>query len=620
MIMSVLRPVGRFLAKAWWLVDASRRTVLNLLWLGLLIGLVYLIAQRGPKPLQDKTALVLDLKGQLVEQFSGSLREQALAQARGDSPQAQVRLRDLLQTLETAAADPKINQLLLDLDGFSGGGMVQLREAAAALQRFKKLSGKPVIAYGSGFEQRAYLLAAQADQIFIHPMGMVAIEGFGRYRNYYKDALDRLGIDANVIRVGKFKNFGEPYFANAPSPASLESEAYLYDDLWRRYTDAVESARKLDKGAVVAGITALPQRLAAVGGNTAQLSLQEKLVDGLKTRDELRTLMLERGVLDEKSKSFRQIGYAAYQAYLKPAAADAPVGIVVAEGEIVDGEAGPGKVGGESTARLIRQAREDDKLKALVLRVNSPGGSAFASELVRRELELTRAAGKPVVVSMASVAASGGYWIAMSADRVLADPATITGSIGVFGMLPTANKLMDKLSIHTGGYTTTWLAGGYDPRRPLDERLRASVQSAIQYIYDDFTGKAAKARGKSVAEIDAVAQGRVWTGAQALDRGLVDELGSLDDALRQAARLAKLADADKAAAAPRYLEREPGKLDQLLSSLGDVLAPGVIELMRAQLGLPAVVRQAQAELAWATELSQGRKPFAAVVHCLCTAP
>ncbi len=620
MIMSVLRPVGRFLAKAWWLVDASRRTVLNLLWLGLLIGLVYLIAQRGPKPLQDKTALVLDLKGQLVEQFSGSLREQALAQARGDSPQAQVRLRDLLQTLETAAADPKINQLLLDLDGFSGGGMVQLREAAAALQRFKKLSGKPVIAYGSGFEQRAYLLAAQADQIFIHPMGMVAIEGFGRYRNYYKDALDRLGIDANVIRVGKFKNFGEPYFANAPSPASLESEAYLYDDLWRRYTDAVESARKLDKGAVVAGITALPQRLAAVGGNTAQLSLQEKLVDGLKTRDELRTLMLERGVLDEKSKSFRQIGYAAYQAYLKPAAADAPVGIVVAEGEIVDGEAGPGKVGGESTARLIRQAREDDKLKALVLRVNSPGGSAYASELVRRELELTRAAGKPVVVSMASVAASGGYWIAMSADRVLADPATITGSIGVFGMLPTANKLMDKLSIHTGGYTTTWLAGGYDPRRPLDERLRASVQSAIQYIYDDFTGKAAKARGKSVAEIDAVAQGRVWTGAQALDRGLVDELGSLDDALRQAARLAKLADADKAAAAPRYLEREPGKLDQLLSSLGDVLAPGVIELMRAQLGLPAVVRQAQAELAWATELSQGRKPFAAVVHCLCTAP
>jgi len=621
-IKAIFKPVGWVFAKAWWLLDGTRRALLNLLLLALLIALVVAFVTRGPKPLQDKTTLVLNLDGALVEQFSGSAREQALAQLRGQV-QRQTRLRDVLRTLDAAAKDEKIWAIALDLDNFGGGGLASMGELAAGLARFKA-SGKPVLAYGDGFSQRSYYLAAQASEIYLHPMGMVMIEGFGRHRNYYKDALDRLGVSANVIRVGTYKNAAEPYFANAPSKASLEAEAYLYDELWSRYTGAIEQARKLPAGALAQGIEQLPQRLTALKGDTAQLALQGKLVDGLKTRDEMRELLMTRGAKDEKGKSYRSVSFAEYQAYLPTPSEQGPqVGVVVAEGEIVDGDAGPGRVGGDSTARLIRQAREDENTKAIVLRVNSPGGSAFASEIVRRELELARKAGKPVVVSMGDVAASGGYWISMSADEVIADAATVTGSIGVFGMLPTADKLLDKLSIHTGGHTTTWLAGVYDPRRPLDPRFAATVQAGIQRIYDDFTSKAAQARKKSVGEIDAVAQGRVWTGAQAKERGLIDRLGNLDAAVQAAARHAKLEGTPRAV----YVERGLSRKERLLSSLSDVLAPALAEGLRAQLGFvpPAVLLEAGQELAWLGELadparSQSKLPFAAVVHCLCRLP
>ncbi|MDN3918836.1 signal peptide peptidase SppA [Roseateles violae] len=625
-INTVARPLGRFIAKAWWLLDATRRAILNLLLLALIVALLIALLTRGPKPLQDKTTLVLSLDGLLVEQYSGSLREQAMAQLRGGvgGPPRQTRLRDALQALDAAAKDDKIWAVLLDLDDFGGAGLAGLHEVGAALQRFKA-AGKPVLAYGDGYSQRAYYLAAQADEVYMHPMGAVMVQGLGRYRNYYKDALDRLGVSANVLRVGTYKNAAEPYFANAPSKASLEAEDYLYGDLWARYTGAVEQARKLPAGALMQGIEQLPQRLAAAGGDSAKLALQSRLIDGIKTRDEMRELLMSRGAKDEKGKSYRRVGLGEYLAHSKPrakAGADA-VAVVVAEGEIVDGEAGPGKVGGDSTARLIRQAREDEQMKAVVLRVNSPGGSAFASEIVRRELELTRKAGKPVVVSMGDVAASGGYWIALSADQVIADAATVTGSIGVFGMLPTADKLLDKLSIRTGGHTTSWLAGGYDPRRPLDPRMAATVQAGIQHVYDEFTAKAAQARGKPVAAIDAVAQGRVWSGAQALERGLVDRLGSLDDALQAAARLAKIEGEPRI----EYIERSPSRTERLLAGLGDVLAPSLVEALGVGLGLqpPAALVEAGQELAWLGALSdparsQGPLPFAALVHCLCKVP
>jgi protease-4 len=605
------------LGKFWAFLDGSRRFVLNLLMLAILVALVSGLVSRGPAPLKDKTILVLDFHGGLVEQFSGSARDQAMAQLRGHA-QRQTRLRDVLATLDAAAKDPKISSVLLDLDEFGGAGMAGLHEVSAALARFKA-SGKKIVVYGDNFDQRSYFLAAQASEIYLNPLGMVAIEGFGRYRNYYKDALDRLGVSANVLRVGTYKSFAEPYFANAPSKASLEAESYLYGELWSRYTDAVESARKLPKGSIAAGIEKLPEALAAVGGDAAKLALDSKLIDGIKTRDQVRDLLMAQGAKDDKGKSFRRVSLAEYQAHIKPIMPHGPaVGVVVAEGDIVDGSATPGKIGGDSTAKLIRQAREDENIKAVVLRVNSPGGSAFASEVIRRELELTQKAGKPVVVSMGDVAASGGYWISMSSDEVIAEAGTITGSIGVFGMLPTADKLLEKLSIHTGGHTTTWLAGGYDPRRPLDPRMASVVQSGINHIYAEFTGKAAKARKKSVADIDAVAQGRVWTGAQALERGLVDRLGSFDDAIKSAAAKAKLG----ADVRVSYVEGEMGRLERLLSSLDEVMAPSIAAAIRAELGLslPKALQEAQSELAFISEISKGDKPFSAVVHCLCTAP
>ena len=627
-IKSIFRPVGWLFAKFWWLLDGTRRAILNLLLLLVLIALVAGLMSRGVKPLQDKTILVMSLNGNLVEQFSGSPRDVAMAQLRGDQVQKQTRLRDVLATLEAAAKDDKISALMLDLDNFSGAGMASLREVAAGLAAFKA-SGKKIIAYGDGYSQRGYFLAAVADEVYLHPMGAVMLEGFGRYRTYYKDAFDRLGVSANVLRVGAFKNAAEPYFANGPSPASVEAESVLYGDLWARYTGAVEAARKLPAGSIAKMIDALPGSLEAVKGDTAQLMLQTKLIDGIKTRDEVRELLIARGALDDsdkKTRTYRRVGFADYQAQIKPKSqSGTQIGVIVAEGEIVDGSAGPGRVGGDSTARLIRQAREDENIKAVLLRVNSPGGSAFASEVVRRELALTQKAGKPVVISMGDVAASGGYWISMSSDLVMADPATVTGSIGVFGMLPTGDKLLDKLGVHTGGTTTNWLTGAYDPRRPLDPRMAAVVQAGINHIYDDFTSKAAAARKKTQPEIDAVAQGRVWTGAQALERGLIDRVGSWHDAINATAKLAKM-DGE-----PRltYLERELSRAERLLASLGDVLAPAMSgvsvalgDAVKAQLGFtpPPVLQQAGQELNALIEMGAsqaGGKPYSTLVHCLC---
>ena len=614
--------------RLWALVDGTRRAVFNLLWLALLIGVpVALLMGRADK-LEDKTVLVLDLAGPLVEQGAGGTRETLLRQVQGED-QGQVRLRDVIAVLDAAARDPKIERVLLLPEDLAGGGLAAQREVAAALERFKA-SGKQVVAWATGFDQRQYYLAAHASEVYVHPMGAVALQGYGRLRNYYRQALDRVGVSANVVRVGKYKNAAEPFFASAPSKETLEAEAYLYDALWSLYTRGVEKARKLPEGAIAQGIAALPGSLQTLQGDTARLALESRLVDGLKTRDELRAMLIERGAEDSKAKTFRQIGWREYLSRQKPGASGPAIGVVVAEGEIGEGSEPPGRIGGRSTAELIRKARNDDEVKAVVLRVNSPGGSALGSELIRRELELTRAAGKPVVVSMGDVAASGGYWIALAADEVIADPATITGSIGVFGMLPTAQGLMDKLSVGTGGHATTWLATGYDPRRPLDPRFEQLIQSAIGRVYTDFISKAAAARKTTPGKIDAVAQGRVWTGTQALERGLIDRNGAWSDALKAAAARAKLPEDARL----RWMEREPGRLEQLAGFFKSTVAASVQQALG--LGAPGLSApglsgaatagglldagtQALQDLVWLHDLAQRRRPFDAVVHCLCAA-
>ncbi|MDB5908404.1 MAG: sppA, partial [Massilia sp.] len=460
-----LTSLRRGLGMAWRALDATRRTVLNLLFLAFLIFVLWAMFGGGVKPLAPKTALVLDLKGMLVEQSAGSVRDALMANVSGDVRHT-VQLRDVLTALDKAATDANIGSVVLMLEDMDGAGMAMLNEIGLAVDRVKA-AGKPVIAWGDSYDQRQYLIAAHASEVYLHPMGVLDIKGFGHHRNYYRDALDKIGVTVNLMKVGTYKSFAEPYIGNGPSEAASEAESFLYNALWSTYTDAVEKNRKLPAGAVMALINDLPKRMEEAGGNAAKLVLSARLVDGLKTRDELRAMMIQRGAPDIEGNSFRQVGFDDYVARHHPKVFGDAVGVIVASGDITDGVAGPGSIGGRSTSNLIRKAREDDQIKAIVLRVDSPGGSAFGSELIRRELELTRADGKPVVVSMGNVAASGGYWITMAADEVIADPSTITGSIGVFAILPTAEKVVDKLGIHTAGTTTTWLADAYNPLRPL---------------------------------------------------------------------------------------------------------------------------------------------------------
>ena len=614
----ILSTVGRGLRGAWRWLDFTRRALLNLVLLLLLGALLWALLRPGAPTLEDKTALVLNISGSVVEQRSAvNLREQVLGQAQGQDSE-QTRLRDVLAVLDAAAKDPKISHAVLMLDGLSGTGMVTLREMAAAIDRFKA-GGKPVYAWGSDYDQRQFFLAAHATEVWLHPMGSVMVEGFGRYRTYYKDLLDKVGITANVLRAGKYKNAAETFAASAPSAETLESDSALWGTLWRSYTAAVEKARKQPAGSVAAAIDSLPASLVAAQNNPARWAVDRQWVDALKTRDEMRALLIDKGARDEENKTFRQINMADYLARIKPRTGGDAVGVVVAQGSISDGRAGPGSIGGLSTAELIRKAREDDKIKAIVLRVDSPGGSAFGSELVRRELELTRKAGKPVVVSMGNLAASGGYWISMAADEVIADEVSITGSIGVVGLLPTAQGAMDKLGLRTGGVTTTWLGNAYDPKRTLDPRFAQLVQGFVDGTYRNFTVLVAAARKSTPEKINELAQGRVWSGKDAQTRGLVDRLGSFNDAIAAATKLGKLA------ADPRieYVEATPGRLQRVLQQFGmteaDVALPQT-GLRAALMGsglLPPVAQTLAADLGWLADVADRHKPFAAVVHCLC---
>lgn len=612
------KSLNRGLGKFWRAIDATRRTILNLLFLAFLIVVLWAIFGGGVKPLGAKTALVLELKGALVEQSAGSVRDALMANVSGDVKRT-VQLRDVLTALDAAAVDANIGSVVLLLDDMDGAGLAMLNDVGLAVDRVKA-AGKPVIAWADSYDQRQYLLASHASEVYMHPMGAVTIKGFGRHRNYYRDALDKIGVTVNLMKVGTYKSFAEPYIGNGPSDASTEAESFLYNALWGSYTAAVEKNRKLPAGAVMAMINDLPKLMEAAGGDTGKLSLQAKLVDGLKTRDELRSMMIERGAADLEGKDYRQVGFDDYVGRHHPKLFGDAVGVIVASGDITDGVAGPGSIGGKSTSNLIRRAREDNQIKAVVLRIDSPGGSAFGSELIRRELELTRAAGKPVVVSMGNVAASGGYWISMAADEVIADPSTITGSIGVFAILPTADKVVDKLGIHTAGVTTTWLADAYNPLRPLDPRFGQLVQSSINHIYSEFTTKAAAARKTTPEKIDAVAQGRVWTGVQAKERGLVDRLGSYRDALASAAGRAKLPAGYRVA----YIERENSSVERLLGLFGMSAAQALtvqVKLGFMPSGLPAAaVADVTRELGWLSGLADGSKPFAAVTHCMCTMP
>lgn len=566
-------PIATFFVGLWDVMNFTRKLVLNLIFFGLLFLLLILFVVAvgsggGVQPLTERTTFVLAPEGRLVEQFTADPATRALAKALGDKSAEEVQLRDLLRAIEGAQNDKNIERMLLRVDELQPTGYASLREVAAALAKFRA-SGKQIVAFGENMTQAQYLLAAQANEVYIDPMGSLLLEGLGRYRQYYRQGLqEKLGVDVHVFKVGEYKSAVEPYVLDAASKEAKEADLYWMNDVWQRFLADIAKARKTTPEALAAGIDTLPEGVAAAGGDLAKYALQQKLVDGLKTQEEVENLLIERGVADEDSETgFRHVTLGGYLLQLDgkrmPLDKRPQVAVVVAEGEITDGDQPAGRVGGLSTSALLREARDDEDVKAVVLRVDSPGGGVFASEQIRREVAELKKAGKPVVVSMGDLAASGGYWISMNADRIYADPSTITGSIGIFGMIPTVPRTLEKIGVRTDGVGTTRFAGAFDITRPLDPAVGQVIQSVIDKGYADFTGKVADARKKPVEEIDAVARGRVWSGAQAKERALVDELGGLDAALADAAKRARLGDADGYRV--RYIEKMSSPFSQFMS-------------------------------------------------------
>ena len=572
----------------------------NLLFLALLVLVLGLMFGGGKlAPIGERSTLVIEPEGRLVEQFSCDALSRNIARATNSDDCREVRLRDLLRALDAARTDKRIERVVLRLDDLQPSGFASLREVAAAIARVKAAK-KQVIAHGDNYSQGQYLLAAQADEVYLDPMsqGGVMLEGLASYRQYFREGLqDKLGVDMHLFKVGEYKSAAEPYILDAASPESKEADLFWMNDIWQRMLADAGKARGIAPATLGALADALPEEVAAVKGDLAKLALDKKLVDGLKTREQVEDLLVERGVADDGALGgFRQVALDTYLQHLDGALPQADarpqVAVVVAEGAIAGGELPPGQVGGESTSLLLRDARDDDNVKAVVLRVNSPGGEVFASEQIRREVAALKQAGKPVVVSMGDVAASGGYWISMNADRIYADPSTITGSIGIFGLFPTIDRTLGKIGVRTDGVSTAKYAGAFDITRPLDPGVATTIQSVIEKGYRDFTGKVAQARGRSVEQVDAVARGRVWSGMQAKERGLVDVLGGLDAALADAAARAKLG--KPATWQARYIEDSATPLSQWFGGMLQSRA-GVSLLQASGVGELVLARQLQAQ-------------------------
>ncbi len=519
------------------------RVLVNLVFVLILVAVIMSFVQKDVQPLPEQAALKIAPGGFLVEQktYVDPLT-QILEQS---SPaDAETLIHDLIEAIDRAAQDERITSLVMELDFLIGGGISKLEDIGDALARFKT-SGKTIVAVGDNYTQEQYYLASYADEIHLNPMGTVLLTGYGSYPSYLKEMLDKLRIHLNIFRVGTYKDAIEPFTRSNMSEASREHTTEWLNALWSVYTSRVEALRDLPADAINDYANNLGSKLAAHNGDTAALALSAGLVDKLSTRPQMMARLQQlAGIGEEGDYNAIDMGrYLNYERRLESLQTEPmgnKIGLIVAKGAIFDGEQPAGTVGSDTLSELFIQAREDDQIKAVVLRVDSPGGSAFASEVIRQEILLTKQQGKPVVVSMGSVAASGGYWIAMGADEVLASPTTITGSIGVFGIIPTFEDSLDALGIQNDGVGTTALSDFYQLNRPMSPQAKQVVQAGVDHVYDRFLTIVAEARESTTDQVHQVAQGRVWTGAKALELGLVDELGGLKQAVESAAELAEL--------------------------------------------------------------------------------
>jgi len=541
--MSSTNIIVRFFSAVWRGVNGLRK-VLHLVLLLFIFALFFgVMSGEAPPILPHKAALVIQPVGALVEQESGDPYERALASLVGEVPLETV-VADIVDALEAARDDKRIAAVHLELSSLASAGIDKLERVAAAVDAFRE-SGKPVIASADYFSQPAYYIAAHADEVYLNPEGIVYLQGYGTYRTFYKDAIDLLRIDWNIFRVGTHKSYVEPYSRMDMSPEDRESRQRLVDHLWASYQEHVVEARGLAADAVDDYTQNLVAHAEAAGGDLAVVARDRGLVDKLMGRTQLRERLIEhvgRDPDDEANYSGVWLYDYLSQLALRGASKEESdnVAVVIAAGDILDGTQPPGTIGGDSTAALLKQALEDESVRAVVLRVDSGGGSAFASEVIAEEVRKLQAAGKPVVASMGSVAASGGYWISMDADRIYASPTTITGSIGILGMFPTFQRTMAAVGVGTDGVGTTPWSGQLRPDREMSEDTKKLFQIVINDGYRDFINGVAEGRDLDVDYVDTIGQGKVWTGEEALANGLVDELGGLDAAIAGAAELAGL--------------------------------------------------------------------------------
>ena len=539
---------SRFFLGTWRFINGARILMLNLVFLFILYLVVMAFVDSGDTLIiQPDTALILQPYGDIVEQYSGTPLDYALQQATEMSP-TETRLRDLTEAVRRAADDNRISRLVIDPTYLNRIGLASLFELEAAISYFKD-SGKPVVALADNLGQQQYFLAAMADEIWLNPKGMVWIDGFSAYRQFYREGLEKLEVEVNLFRVGKFKSAMEPFIRDDMSPEAREANLFWIGSLWQQYLEAISRQRGVPLENLSDAINHFAEGLERVDGDFARFALDLGLVDKLVSRPEANLELESLGAPGEGSEGFRQIEFEHYLALTemqnRPDKSPKVV-ILVAEGEIVRGQQPQGSIGAATLSAKLRSLAEDKNTRAVVIRIDSPGGDAFASEKIRREIQALREMGKTVVVSMGDVAASGGYWISMAADEVWASPSTITGSIGVFGILPTFSRPLAKLGIHTDGVGTTNLAGKLRLDRPLDPDLKQIFQHATERTYDDFINLVAESRNMSPAAVNEVAQGRVWSGSQAKDRGLIDQAGTLQQAVDAAARIAGLGSAYQA--------------------------------------------------------------------------
>jgi len=530
----------------WYGLDLSRKIFLNIIFIIIVIFIITAIASSGGKPkVGDGVALILKPNGIIVEQLTyKDPIDQAMQEATGNSDTPETSLYDLIEALDNAKDDKRITSLVISTSYMQGAGVTKLQDLADAIQDFKT-SGKKVLAFGDYFSQSQYFIAAQADELILNPQGGVFINGFARIGTYFKSMLDKIGVNVHVFKVGTYKSAVEPFIRDNMSEEAKEANRLWMGDLWTEFQQNIADTRSLTSDDISSYINNYKEGLAAVNGDAAKMALDAGLVDSLMTRIEFREKMIDLVGKDKKTKSFKSITHSQYLKaikspleYVNPKTAK--VAVVTAKGNILDGEHKEGVIGGDTVARLIRKARNNENVKAIVLRVDSGGGSAFASEIIRQELVKAQSQGIKVVASMGDVAASGGYWISATADEIWAHSATITGSIGIFGMIPTFEKPLNEWGIHRDGVGTTKYSNPVDTGMPLSEDVADIIQTGINAGYDEFLSLVAKGRNMTKEEVDKIAQGRVWSGKEAHNKGLVDHLGGLQDAIESAAKLAEL--------------------------------------------------------------------------------